>query len=204
VSGRDEVLQALRRATPAEVPLPDVERLNAVRYPDVRERFAQSVVEVGGRCIQVEGALEDALRTIPEYAAARRVVSLVPGVAKANVDLAAVADPHELHDVDFCVLPAELGVAENGACWIVQHGVQNRAAAFLTQHLAVVVRADALVHNLHEAYARISIPRPGFSMWLSGPSKTADIEQALVMGAHGARSCTVLVAAAEGGLATTF
>jgi len=193
VSARDDVLGALRSAVPAEEPLPDVGRINAVRYPDLRERFAQSVVEVGGRCIHVEGALEDALMSIPEYAAARRVVSLVPGAAKANVDLAAVTDPHELHDVDFCVLPAELGVAENGACWIVQHGGANRAAAYLTQHLAVVVRASALVHNLHEAYARISIPRPGFAMWLSGPSKTADIEQALVIGAHGARSCTVLV-----------
>ena len=193
MSARDEILQALRNAVPAEVPLPDVERINAVRYPDVRERFAESVIEVGGRCLNVDGPLEPALRTIPEYAAARRVVSLVPGVAKANVDLASVGDPHELQDVDFCVLPGELGVAENGACWIVQHGGAKRAAAFLTQHLAIVVRADALVHNLHEAYARISIPKPGFAMWLSGPSKTADIEQALVIGAHGARSCTVLV-----------
>ena len=192
-AARDDILSALRAATPEVAELPDVSRLRAIQYPDLRERFAQSVVEVGGRCIHVEGALEDALMSIPEYAAARRVVSLVPGVAKANVDLAAVTDPHELHDVDFCILSAELGVAENGACWIVQHGGPNRAASYLTQHLAVVVRVGALVHNLHEAYARISIPRPGFAMWLSGPSKTADIEQALVIGAHGARSCTVLV-----------
>jgi L-lactate dehydrogenase complex protein LldG len=193
VSARDDILTSLRAALPPPAPLPDVARLEAVRYPDIRERFAQSVVEVGGRCAFVTGPLEDALRAIPEYAAALKVVSLVPGVAKANVDLAAVKDPHDLRDVDFCVLPAELGVAENGACWIVQHGGARRAAAYLTQHLAVVVRADALVHNLHEGYARISIPVPGFSMWLSGPSKTADIEQALVIGAHGARSCTVLV-----------
>jgi len=193
VSARDEILSSLRGAVPAPVPLPEVARLEAVRYPDVRERFARSVVEVGGRCLMVEGGLEDALRSIPEYLAARKVVSLVPGVARTNVDLASIPDPHDLHDVDFCVLPAELGVAENGACWIVQHGGLRRAAAFLTQHLAVVVRADALVHNLHEAYARIAIPVPGFGMWLSGPSKTADIEQSLVIGAHGARSCTVLV-----------
>ena len=193
MSGRDEILAALRAAAPAEVPLPDLGRIDAIRYPDVRERFAQSVVEVGGRCISVDGPLEAALMSIPEYAAARKVVSLAPGVAKANVDLAAVADPHDLREVDFCVLPAELGVAENGACWIVQHGGPLRAVAFLTQHLAVVLRADALVHNLHEAYARISIPVPGFGMWLSGPSKTADMEQALVIGAHGARSCTVML-----------
>jgi L-lactate dehydrogenase complex protein LldG len=193
VSARDEILKALRAAAPAPTPLPDIARLDAVRYPDVRERFAKSVVEVGGRCIFVEGALEDALGAIPEYASARKVVSLVPGVGKTNVGLASVSDPHELHDVDFCVLQAEVGVAENGACWLVHHGGANRAVAFLTQHLAVVVRADALVHNLHEAYARVAIPSPGFAMWLSGPSKTADIEQALVIGAHGARSCTVLV-----------
>jgi L-lactate dehydrogenase complex protein LldG len=56
----------------------------------------------------------------------------------------------------------------------------------------VVVRAETLVHNLHEAYARIQLG-PGFAMFLSGPSKTADIEQALVIGAHGPRSCTVLL-----------
>jgi L-lactate dehydrogenase complex protein LldG len=193
VSARDEILQALRSASPKAVDLPDVGRLEAVRYPDLRDRFAKSVVEVGGRCSFVEGTLEQALAAIPEYAQARNVVSLVPGVARANVALASITDPHQLANVDFCVLPAELGVAENGACWIVQHGGPNRAAAFLTQHLAVVLPAAALVHNLHEAYARIRIPSPGFGMWLSGPSKTADIEQALVIGAHGARSCTVLV-----------
>jgi L-lactate dehydrogenase complex protein LldG len=193
VAARDEILAALRAAVPAPVPLPEIGRMEAVRYPDLRERFAKSVVEVGGRCVTVEGPLEAALMGIPEYASARKVVSLVPGVGKSNVELASVADPHALHDVDFCVLQAELGVAENGACWIVQHGAGNRAACFLTQHLAVVLRAEALVHNLHEAYARIAIPSPGFAMWLSGPSKTADIEQALVIGAHGARSCTVLL-----------
>lgn len=190
---RDEILKALRAAAPAPAPLPDLARVNAIQYPDLRERFAKSVIEVGGRCVLVEGALDDVLGAIPEYAAARKVVSLVPGVRKANTDLTSVSDPHDLHDVDFCVLPAELGVAENGACWIVQHGGANRAVAFLTQHLAVVVRADALVHNLHEAYERIAIPSPGFATWLAGPSKTADIEQSLVIGAHGARSCTVLV-----------
>jgi L-lactate dehydrogenase complex protein LldG len=193
VPARDDILLALRRAAPAAAPPPDTGRFVPVRYPDVRERFAKSVAEVGGRCAFVDGSLEDALLAIPEYAAARKVVSLVPGVRKANVDLGRISDPHDLHDVDFCVVPAELGVAENGACWIVDHGGPNRAALFLTQHLAIVVRGDALVHNLHEAYERVRIPSPGFSMWLSGPSKTADIEQALVIGAHGARSCTVLV-----------
>jgi L-lactate dehydrogenase complex protein LldG len=195
VAARDEILNALRAAAVPQAPLPDVSELVAVRYPDVRERFAKSVVEVGGRCVALADgdSLEAALQAVPEYAAARKVASLVPGVARANVDVTAMRDPHDLRDVDFCVVSAELGVAENGACWIVHHGGANRAVLFLAQHLAVVVRGETLVHNLHEGYARARIPAPGFSLWLSGPSKTADIEQSLVIGAHGARSCTVFV-----------
>jgi len=82
VSARDEILRALRAAAPAPAPLPDLARLKAVQYPDLRERFAKSVVEVGGRCVLVDGPLEDALRAIPEYAAARKVVSrAIPGTA---------------------------------------------------------------------------------------------------------------------------
>ncbi|HET7788107.1 MAG TPA: LUD domain-containing protein [Myxococcales bacterium] len=195
MAARDEILSALRAAAVPEAPLPDVSLFAAVRFPDLRDRFAKSVVEVGGRCVALaEGdSLEAALQAVPEYAAARKVASLVPGVAKANVDVAATRNPHDLRDVDFCVVSAELGVAENGACWIVHHGGANRAVLFLTQHLAVVVRGETLVHNLHEGYARAAIPAPGFALWLSGPSKTADIEQSLVIGAHGARSCTVFV-----------
>ncbi len=191
MSARDEILGALRAAAVSEVPSPDLSAFVGVRYPDLREQFAASVAEVGGRCVFVTGELRDALMRIPEYAAARRIASLVPDLG--NVDLTAVNDPHELHDVDFCVIPAELGVAESGACWITDHGRANRAVCFLAQHIAVVVSAGALVHNLHDAYARVELPRRGFAMWLSGPSKTADIEQALVIGAHGPRSCTVLV-----------
>jgi L-lactate dehydrogenase complex protein LldG len=191
VSARDEILRSLRAAQPAETPLPDASAFAGVTYPDLTARFVKSVGEVGGQCLAVEESVAATLMQIPQYASARRVASLVPGIG--NVDLAAVSDPHELNDVDFCVLAAELGVAENGACWITDHGKANRAVCFLAQHIAVVVSAARLVSNLHEAYARLELPRRGFSFWLSGPSKTADIEQALVIGAHGPRSCTVLL-----------
>ncbi len=190
MAARDDILAGLRAARPPAVELPDLSRFAPVQYPDLRARFADSVAEVGGRCVMVRGSLQEELAKLPQFTSARRIVSLVPGV-EGNVDLAAVQDPHELRDVDFCVVPAEFGVAENGACWITDHGRANRAVCFLTQHLAVVVRD--LVHNMHEAYARLELPRRGFAMFLSGPSKTADIEQSLVIGAHGARSCTVLL-----------
>jgi L-lactate dehydrogenase complex protein LldG len=192
VPARDDILKALRAAAVPELKLPDAASYAGGQYADIRDRFAKSVVEAGGRCAFVlSGSLPAALAQIPEYAAAIKIASLIPEIG--NVDLTAVTDPHELHDVDFCVIPAALGVAENGACWITDHGRANRAVCYLAQHIAIVVSAATLVHNLHEAYARLELPRRGFAMFLSGPSKTADIEQALVIGAHGPRSCTVLV-----------
>jgi L-lactate dehydrogenase complex protein LldG len=94
---------------------------------------------------------------------------------------------------DFVVLAGELAVAENGAVWVSGAGVSHRVLYFLSQHLALVVPASTVVHNMHEAYARLKIGQSPFGTFISGPSKTADIEQALVIGAHGARSLTVFL-----------
>ena len=124
---------------------------------------------------------------------ARRIFSSVPEIWQANVDLEAVAEPHELADVDFAIVQGELAVAENGAVWVTDELLRHRAILFLPRHLAIVVPADQLVNNLHEAYAKLDFTPSRFSLFISGPSKTADIEQSLVIGAHGPRTLTVFL-----------
>ena len=194
-SSRDTVLERLRQARCPQAPLPDVPT-SPVRFEDLPARFAQSVTDVAGTCLRVPGLAEAAaaLRELSVVQSARQIVSLVPQVIRGTLDLDGVADPHLLEGVDLAVVPGEFGVAENGAVWMTDAVLkQRRAVLFVTQHLVLVVPAGELVHTMHDAYARPHLGAPGFGLFIAGPSKTADIEQALVIGAHGARSATIVL-----------
>jgi L-lactate dehydrogenase complex protein LldG len=60
-----------------------------------------------------------------------------------------------------------------------------------------VIPAAEILDNMHQAYERLAFDKPGFGAFISGPSKTADIEQSLVIGAHGPRSLTVFCIGAK-------
>jgi L-lactate dehydrogenase complex protein LldG len=196
VATRDDILTAVRRAQPPAAAHPGAAGLGT-RFPDPVAKFAEMVAAVGGTCLGVPdlAAADAALRQLPVHREAKRIASLVPGVGAPTFDAAAVSDPHQLDGLDLCVFAAELGVAENGAVWVDVRKFPHQALFVIPEHIAVVVRASTLVHDMHQAYQAIS-HGPGFALFLSGPSKTADIEQALVIGAHGARSCTVLLVGA--------
>ena len=120
----------------------------------------------------------------------------MPDAVPGNVDLSTIDDPHQLERVDFAIMPGRIAVAENGAVWVTDEGVKHRALYFITQHLVLIVSADALVDNLHQAYEQLTFGERRYGAFLSGPSKTADIEQSLVIGAHGPRSLTVYLVSA--------
>lgn len=103
----------------------------------------------------------------------------------------AVSTPEVLADIHLAILPARCGVAENGACWLDDDCVPHRALPFSTEHLMLVVERGSLLPTMHEAYA--TFRTRGFGVFIAGPSKTADIEQSLVVGAQGPRSLTVVM-----------
>ena len=194
MAAREEMLSTLRRNAPRETALPDLSRLG-VRFADPVQQYAESLKGVGGVCLAApdRAAAQRALSELPVRREAKRIASLVPDVAQGNVDLAALADPHELEGLDLAVLPGELAVAENGAVWVDGRALPHRAVFVIAEHLVLVVDAGAVVNDMHEAYARLAARDVGYGLFVSGPSKTADIEQALVIGAQGARSCTVFL-----------
>jgi L-lactate dehydrogenase complex protein LldG len=192
MSAREAILSALRAAKSETVAAPA--HPAPVKQGDPVVRFMESVKAVGGHPYRVAdaAALAAGVAGLPVWSAPRRA-SLVPGI-DGTVDLEAVNDPHELADLDVAAVPGEVAVAENGAVWVKGESLgPHRAVFVIPEHLVLVVRAADVVNDMQEAYGRITLPRPGYGLFISGPSKTADIEQSLVIGAHGARSCAVFV-----------
>lgn len=192
--GKHEILNSIRRNLPQAVNLPTLDG-SWISYDDPREQFCETLHAVGGRAVIVPStdAIQDKLREHSAWSEAKRICSLVPGIDSVNVDLDSVDDPHDLQDLDFAVMPGQLGVAENAAVWVTDEAVRHRCVYFIAQHLVLVMQGETIVHNMHEAYERLQFDSPRFGVFISGPSKTADIEQSLVIGAHGARSLTVFL-----------
>jgi L-lactate dehydrogenase complex protein LldG len=192
-SSRQKILGALRSASAPAAPAPDLSAVG-VRYDDKVARLADAVAAVAGRLARVadRAALPAAVAALAAEVGASKVGSAVEGIP-GNLDLAAVADPHALEGLGLAVIPGAFAVAENGAVWVPGAAVRPRAVFVITEHLALVVPAGEIVNDMHEAYRRLSFPGADFGTFIAGPSKTADIEQALVIGAHGARSCTVIL-----------
>lgn len=192
MSARERVLAALRAQSLPRVPLPALDGA-WVQYGDLQAQFCAALGRAAGTAIVLEGALESGLRELAVVRGARRICSLLPAFA-GNVPPA--DKPHEYRDLDLLLAPAELGVAESGAVWLDERAVPVRAGLFLAQHLLLVLPRAELVPHLHAAYQRLGsrVGQTGYACFICGPSKTADIEQALVVGAHGPRSLTVVLA----------
>lgn len=192
MSSREHILQTIRKNLPQAVELPD-HTGDWIQYDDPLDQFSQVLNSVGGETIVVSNVGEIA-EHLGELAGEEKfVVSCVPGIMDDRFDLSGVEDPHDLQAVDLAILPGDLMVAENGAIWVTDARVSQRVLFFLTQHLVLVLPKEAIVHNMHEAYERITPSDRAFGTFISGPSKTADIEQALVKGAHGARTLKVFL-----------
>lgn len=190
---RGRILAAVTQNQPDNVDLPDISIFKG-NQGSVVEKYITTLTTIGGKVYRVKSYDEIAAIVAKDFTSDHRIISLVPqlsGITKEVYELNPQA--HHLENVDLAVLNVHFGVAENGAVWITEEMMGHRALPFITQHLAVVLNEANIVDTMHEAYRRISDERHGYGTFIAGPSKTADIEQSLVIGAHGPRSMTVFI-----------
>ena len=191
---RTQMLERLKKLPHKGLVAPELPS-NGVTYEDPIRTFAGTVPLVGGTAVILnEGiSLQSAIHTA--YPQAQLTCAWPNDLAESNVDLASLEKPHELEKLDLMVCKGHFGVAENGAVWIKLPDLRFRVSLIICEHLALVVNKQDILNNMHEAYERpeMNFDQTGYGVFLSGPSKTADIEQCLVIGAHGPKSCTVFL-----------
>ena len=197
MSTREEILSRLRKNTRETYDLPDLSSLKPITFADPVEEFkTKTTTMAGAKLIELdhEADLNEAIREA--YPDAKIIASNLPGV-EADLNPDAVGSAQELMKVDVGVVEGRIGVAENACIWIPQQ-MKEKAICFASEQLVIVLRRQDIVNNMHEAYERIEqsqefFQKYPFGTFISGPSKTADIESALVYGAQAARGVTVVL-----------
>lgn len=187
---KEELLSKLRRNTIHQFDLPETP-VEGIKYQDVVQQFIDMSRNVGSEVIKAK-ADDDINELIHKaYPVAEVLASNVKGV-KADINPDIVSEAQDLNGTDVGIIEGDIAVAENGCVWVPQT-MKERVVCFISENLVILVHRDKIVNNMHEAYKKIHMTDYGYGCFISGPSKTADIEQALVMGAQAARGVTVII-----------
>lgn len=193
MSNKEEILKKYRENVRERFDMPDLSDITAITYPNPLLQFITMTKAVGGNAIEVDKG-HDVNEIIRElYPDAKEIASNLPEITIATRNPDEVSCAQDLNGTDVGIIRGEFGVAENACVWIPQT-MKEKAVMFISENLIILLNKRQIVQNMHEAYQRISFNDDyGYGTFISGPSKTADIAQVLVMGAQAARSATVLL-----------
>ena len=192
MSSKEDILKKYRANIREQYDMPDLSDITAITYPDPLLQFINMTRSVGGNAIEVEEGrdINELIREL--YPDAKEIASNLPEITIATRNPDEVGRARDLNGTDVGIIRGSFGVAENACVWIPQQ-MKEKAVCFISEHLVILLKKSEIVNNMHEAYRRIQFNDYGYGTFISGPSKTADIAQVLVMGAQAARSATVLL-----------
>lgn len=192
MSARENILNAIALNQPEFIEIPVIDSSVVIQYDDVYAQFKTVLESIGGKTELIGDISVLKEQLILDKQNGSFVINTIAELG--NVDeQAAFLTASELEKVEKAYVKGTLGVAENGAVWVYDSQMINRLIPFICQHLVLVVEKENLVDTLHQAYQKLDVSKEGFGAFIAGPSKTADIEQSLVIGAHGARSAVIYV-----------
>ena len=191
MNSKEIILNNIKRNTTTQYDMPEF-ILNGIQYTDKTAQFSAVLKSVGGSAYLLkEGEnVDEVIKTL--YPKAKVIASNCTDVSCATLNPDETDDAHKLVGIDLAVVNGELGVAENACVWIPQN-VVHKALYFIAEEMVILLDKEKLVNNMHEAYEQIRFSDRGFGLFISGPSKTADIEQALVIGAQSVKGLTVIL-----------
>ena len=194
MSNKDDILKRYRANVREKYDMPDLSDIKAITYPNPLVQFIKMSEMVGGQVIEVDPGRDINALIRELFPDANEIASNLPEITIATRNPDTVGRARDLNGTDVGVIRGVFGVAENACIWIPQTMKEN-AICFISENLVILLPKSQIVNNMHEAYKRIEFDKEydGYGVFISGPSKTADIAQVLVMGAQAARSATILL-----------
>ena len=165
---------------------------------DLVQRFLQRAADMSSTTARID-RIEQAPAAVANYLEHARARAVCwPEVAAldwrdAGLDVdARPASGDDMIGITGCFC----AIAETGTL-VFASGTESPPATFLLPetHIAIV-RADQIVAGMEEAFARLRAERgalPRAINLVSGPSRTGDIEQTIVLGAHGPRRVHIVL-----------
>ena len=191
MTARDAILASVHRnRPPGQHALPTLPRFAVDETGGLTARFAENLKRMGGKLLAGDGDPLSALRG--QLADTGNIVSAVPEIS-GHRELASVAQPADLADVEVAIVRAAFGVAETGSVLFTEAELRINAMAYLAQQLVVLLDPADIVASIQDAYDRPECHNASYAVFHTGPSATADIEGVLVHGAQGVRSLTVVL-----------
>lgn len=191
MSSREDILARCRAAEFPQCEMPVLDDIQATKYGDPLKQFISMSEAVGGKVVQLgECTVDELVREL--FPQARQIASNLPEVTIATLNPDLVQEAGDLDGTDVGIIRGSLGVAENACIWVPQT-MKEKAVCFISENLVILLPKDSIVNNMHEAYREIAFGPYPYGTFISGPSKTADIAQVLVIGAQAARSVTVVL-----------
>ena len=192
MSAREQILFNIKNNQPDYQELNVNFKFESV-YENLYEKFSEILNFVGGKAFEVSSYQEIKDDVREHYQGVTNIATTIEELSALADFSLNISDPHELEMLNLAIIKGDFAVAENAAIWVSEKQLPHRALPMITQYLAIVIHKSDIVTNMHRAYERVKIDETGFGTFVSGPSKTADIEQSLVIGAHGARGLVVYV-----------
>lgn len=192
MSTKENMLNAIAENQPELIPLPVIDMASVIHYEDLYVQFKTVLEGIGGKVELISDLDVLKKQLAADKLSGSFVVNTIAALGDVDEEVASLK-ASELEKLEKAYIEGTVGVAENGAAWIYESQMINRLIPFICQHLVLVIEKKNIVATLHHAYGKIEAAREGFGAFIAGPSKTADIEQSLVIGAHGARSAKIYV-----------
>ncbi|MBN2174875.1 MAG: LUD domain-containing protein [Bacteroidales bacterium] len=205
-TSREKVLKKIRNAliSKHDNPYPSLDNDSSV-YHELNDSlditFAQEFTKVAGKFVycETQSDLENNLITLIGDKKWKNIFCLEPGIKKM---LEQAGIPYQSEETDF--QNAEVGItyceyliARFGSIMISSKQASGRRLNVFPEYHIVIAYSSQIVRELKDALVKIMDEykgkTPSFISIITGPSRTADIEKTLVMGAHGPKDLYVFL-----------